>query len=66
MLPVKQIRDFFSNIKIKNVFVVCLAVILFVVGMFASPSTTETYNEDDLLIIQVGSSDEGPKYIAYK
>lgn len=55
MLPVKQIRDFFSNIKIKNVFVVCLAVILFVVGMFASPSTTETYNEDDLLEITTDS-----------
>ena len=25
-----------------------------------------SYNEDDLLIIQVGNSDEGPRYIAYK
>lgn len=25
-----------------------------------------SYNEEDLLIIQVGNSDEGPKYIAYK
>ena len=55
MLPVKQIRDFFSNIKIKNVFVVCLAVILFIVGIFASPSTAETYNEDDLLEITTDS-----------
>ena len=56
MLPVKPIRDFLSNIKIKKVFAIGLAVILFIIGIFASPSTSETYYEDDLLEITTDST----------
>lgn len=58
MLPVKPIRDFLSNIKIKKVFAIGLAVILFIIGIFASPSTSETYYEDDLLEITTDSTYE--------
>ena len=47
MLPVKLIRDFLSNIRIKSVFAIGLAVILFFVGIFVSPSTSEPDNVDD-------------------
>lgn len=55
MLPVKPIRDFLSNIKIKKVFAIGLSIILFIIGIFVSPSTSETYYEDDLLEITTDS-----------